>query len=245
MNELTSIVDRLKDLNLSGMAEAVSDLIKLPVQMRPSLEMALSKMVETEIRCRDDGRTARLLKASKLRYRVLVEDITCSTTRNFTHEQLTSIADCGFVRRGENLLITGLTGCGKSYIACALGYQACTLGLKTLYLNMNRFVDALKQARLDGTFAQMLSRLDKNDLIVLDDFGLQKMDGDTRIALLTLLEERYEKKSMIIISQLALDKWYDYIAETTLADAIMDRLINSSHHVNLEGPSLRKRKKII
>ncbi|MEG1659241.1 MAG: ATP-binding protein, partial [Bacteroides sp.] len=129
------------------------------------------------------------------------------------------------------------------YLACALGHQACTTGLKTLYLNMNRFVDVLKQSRLDGTFSQMLSRLDKNDLIVLDDFGLQKMDSDTRIALLTLLEERYEKKSMIIMSQLPLDKWYDYIAEATLADAIMDRLINSSHHINLEGPSLRKRKK--
>lgn len=243
MNELTTIVDRLKALKLNGMAEAVNDLIKLPVQMRPSLEMALSKMLETETRCRDDCRTAKLLKASKLRYRVLVEDITCSTTRNFTREQLTSIADCSFVRRGENLLITGLTGCGKSYIACAIGYQACTLGLKTIYLNMNRFVDTLKQSRLDGTFSQMLSRLDKNDLIILDDFGLQKMDSDTRIALLTLIEERYEKKSMIIISQLTLDKWYEYIAETTLADAIMDRLINSSQHVNLEGPSLRKRKK--
>lgn len=243
MNELTTIVDRLKALKLNGMAEAVNDLIKLPVQMRPSLEMALSKMLEAETRCRDDCRTARLLKASKLRYRVLVEDITCSTTRNFTSEQLTSIADCGFVRRGENLLITGLTGCGKSYLACALGHQACTLGLKTLYLNMNRFVDVLKQSHLDGTFSQMLSRLDKNDLIVLDDFGLQKMDSNTRIALLTLLEERYEKKSMIIMSQLPLDKWYDYIAEATLADAIMDRLINSSHHVSLEGPSLRKRKK--
>ena len=242
MNELASIVDRLKALKLSGMAEAISDIIKLPVQMRPSLEMALSKMLETEIRHRDDSRTARLLKASKLRYQVLVEDINCSTARNFTREQLMFIADCGFVRRGENLLITGLTGCGKSYLACALGNQACTLGLKTLYLNMNRFVDVLKQSRLDGTFSQMLSRLDKNDLIVLDDFGLQKMDSDTRIALLTLLEERYEKKSMIIISQLTLDKWYDYIAEATLADAIMDRLVNSSHHINLEGPSLRKRK---
>ena len=242
MNELASIVDRLKALKLSGMAEAVSDIIKLPIQMRPGLEMALSKMLETEIRYRDDSRTARLLKDSKLRYPVLVEDITCSTNRNFTREQLTFIADCGFVRRGENLLITGLTGCGKSYLACALGHQACTLGLKTLYLNMSRFVDVLKQSRLDGTFSQMLSRLDKNDLIVLDDFGLQKMDSDTRIALLTLLEDRYEKKSMIIISQLTLDKWYDYIAEATLADAIMDRLVNSSHHVNLEGPSLRKRK---
>lgn len=242
MNELATIINRLKALNLNGMAEAVGDMMKLSVQMRPSLEMALSKMLETEIRHRDDSRTTRLLKASKLRYQVLVEDIICSTARNLTHEQLTSVTDCGFVRRGENLLITGLTGCGKSYLACALGHQACTLGLKTLYLNMNRFVDALKQSRLDGTFSQMLSRLDKNNLIILDDFGLQKMDSDTRIALLTLLEERYEKRSMIIISQLSLDKWYDYIAEATLADAIMDRLVNSSHHVNLEGPSLRKKK---
>jgi DNA replication protein DnaC len=242
MNELATIANRLKFLKLNGMAEAVSDLMRLSLQMRPSLEMALSKMVEAETRHRDDSRTARLLKASKLRYRVLIEDISCSTARNLTHEQLTSIADCGFVRRGENLLITGLTGCGKSYLACALGHQACTLGIKTLYLNMNRFVDVLKQSRLDGTFSQMLSRLDKNDLIMLDDFGLQKMDGDTRIALLTLLEERYEKRSLIIISQLPLDKWYDYIAEATLADAIMDRLVNSSHHVSLEGPSLRKKK---
>lgn len=242
MNELATIINRLKALNLNGMAEAVGDMMKLSVQMRPSLEMALSKMLETEIRHRDDSRTTRLLKASKLRYQVLVEDIICSTARNLTHEQLTSVTDCSFVRRGENLLITGLTGCGKSYLACALGHQACTLGLKTLYLNMNRFVDALKQSRLDGTFSQMLSRLDKNNLIILDDFGLQKMDSDTRIALLTLLEERYEKRSMIIISQLSLDKWYDYIAEATLADAIMDRLVNSSHHVNLEGPSLRKKK---
>lgn len=242
MNEHSTVIDRLKALKLNGMAEALGDMMKLPVQMRPGLEMALSKMLDTETRHRDDSRTARLLKAGKLRYQVLVEDITCSTARNLSHEQLTTFADCGFVRRGENLLVTGLTGCGKSYLACALGYQACTIGLKTLYLNMNRFVDVLKQSRLDGTFSQRMSQLDKNDLIILDDFGLQKMDGDTRIALLTLLEERYEKRSMIIISQLSLDKWYEYIAETTLADAIMDRLVNSSHHINLEGPSLRKRK---
>lgn len=242
MDKFTAIVDRLKALNLNGMAEMVGDIMKLSVQMRPSLEMALSRMLEAEVRHRDDSRTTRLLKASKLRYRVLVDDISCSTARNLTHEKLDSIADCGFVRRGENLLITGLTGCGKSYLTCALGHQACTLGSKTLYLNMNRFVDVLKQSRLDGTFYQMLSRLNKNDLIILDDFGLQKMDGDTRIALLTLLEEHYEKKSMIIVSQLPLEKWYDYIAEATLADAIMDRLVNSSHHIELDGPSLRKKK---
>lgn len=243
MNELKIITEGLKSLRLNGMAEAVNDILKLPIQMRPNLELALSKIIETEIRSRDDSRTARLLKASKLRYQVIIDDITCSTARNLTQEQLGSIADCGFVRRGENLLITGLTGCGKSYLACAIGNQACTLGLKTLYLNMNRFCDVLKQAHVGGTFNQMLSKLDKKDLIILDEFGLQKMDADTRIALLTLLEDRYEKRSIIIVSQLPLDKWYDYIAEATLADAIMDRLINSSQHVSLEGPSLRKKKR--
>ena len=134
MNELTTIANRLKALKLNGMAEAVGDIMKLSIQMRLSLEMALSKMLETETRHRDDSRTARLLKASKLRYQVLVEDIICSTARNLTHEQLTSIADCGFIRRGENLLITGLTGCGKSYLALAL------LGIKPAHLDLKRCI---------------------------------------------------------------------------------------------------------
>lgn len=237
------LTDRLKSLGLYGMAEAVEDMLKLPLQMRPSLETAINKMIETEVRSRDDKRMARLLKAAKLRVKALIEDIICSTTRNLTREQLMAVADCGFIRRGENLLITGLTGCGKSYIACAIGQQACTLGLRTLYLSMNHFADQLRQSRLDGTWESLLTRLNKNDLIIFDDFGLQKMDGDTRLALLTLLDDRYEKKSVIITSQLPLDKWYDYIAEATLADAIMDRLINSSHHICLEGPSLRTRRK--
>lgn len=237
------LTDRLRSLGLIGMAEAASDMLKLPLQMRPSLECAIYKMVETEVRSRDDKRTARLLKAAKLRIKALIEDIICSTARNLTREQLMSVADCGFIRRGENLLITGLTGCGKSYLACAIGQQACSLGLRTLYLSMNHFADQLRQSRLDGTWESLLTRLNKNDLLIFDDFGLQKMDGDTRLALLTLLDDRYEKKSVIITSQLPLDKWYDYIAEATLADAIMDRLINSSHYISLEGPSLRKRRK--
>ena len=116
---------------------------------------------------RDDKRTARLLKAARLRVKALIEDIICSTARNLTREQLMSVADCGFVRRGENLLITGLTGCGKSYLACAIGQQACSMGLRTLYLSMNHFADQLRQSRLDGTWESLLNRLNKNDLIIL------------------------------------------------------------------------------
>ena len=236
------LTEQLRSLKLNGMAEAVGDMLLLPTHLRPSLESAVSKMVETEKAFRDESRTARLLKGAKLRVKALIEDIKCSTARNLTQDQLGAIADCGFIRRGENLLITGLTGTGKSFLACAIGYQACTLGLKTLYISMNHFIDQLKQARLDGTFEVLMTKLNKYDLIIFDDFGLQQMDSNTRIGLLTLLEDRYEKKSVIITSQLPLDKWYDYIAETTLADAIMDRLTTSSHHISLEGPSLRRRK---
>ena len=117
------------------------------------------------------------------------------------------------------------------------------LGLRTEYMNMNHFVDTIAQSRMDGTFQKLLKRLDRNDLIIFDDFGLVAMNADTRIALLQILEDRYEKKSVIIASQLPVDKWYDYIAEATLVDAIMDRLVNSSNLIKLEGPSMRQRRK--
>lgn len=237
------IVNRLKKLSLHGMAEAYNDIMALPPQMRPDMAGALSKMVDTEVRHRDDKRTARLLKASMLRIsHALIEDVECSLQRNLSRAQLDSVADCGFIRRGEGLLISGLTGCGKTFLACAIGHQACILGLKTLYLNMNKFSEILKKAKLEENVNSLLAHLDKNDLIILDDFGLQKMDEDTRMVLLMLLDDRYKKKSTIICSQLPVSKWYDYIAEPTIADAMMDRVINSSSLIELKGESMRKKR---
>ena len=235
------IIEQLRTLKLHGMAEAFGDIEKLPLQTRPSLEMAVAKMIEAENLVGYDDYSDNKVEGVELTtYHVNIEDIICSTARNLTQEQLSELAECGFIRRGENLLITGKTGCGKSYLACALARQACMLGLRALYLNMNRFAEILGQARLDGTFTKMLNRLNKIDVIVFDDFGLQKMSNETRLSLLSLLEDRY---AVIIASQLPLDKWYDYLAEPTLADAIMDRLVNTSHHVSLEGPSLRGKRK--
>lgn len=115
------------------------------------------------------------------------------------------MADCSFVRRGDNLLITGLTGCGKSYLACALGHQACSIGISTLFLSMNHFADELTKARLEGTYQKLTKKLGKKDLLILDDFGLQPLTLKARLALLTLLEDRYEEKSVIITFQLPLD----------------------------------------
>ena len=156
---------------------------------------------------------------------------------------MSQIGDCSFIRRAENILITGLTGCGKSYLACALGRQACQLGFRTEYLNMNKFIERIALSKIDGTFLKVITHLEKNELIILDDFGLQPLDVNSRLALLQILEERYDRKSVIIISQLPISKWYDYIAEPTLADAIMDRLINNATHIELKGESMRKRQK--
>jgi len=152
------------------------------------------------------------------------------------------LADGMFIDRAENILITGATGCGKSYLACALGRQACSLGYRVIYFGMNRFLERIAQSKLDGTFIKMLNQIEKTHLLILDDFGLTPLDSISRLALLQVLEDRYEKRSVIITSQLPVMKWYDFIGEPTLADAIMDRLAGNAHRIELKGESLRKKK---
>ena len=183
---IQTTITQLRELGLHCMAEAFESMMRLPLQKRPGLERAVEKMIQTELCIRDRKLAEKLLKAAKLRYKVFIEDITCSVERNLTEGRLAEVADCNFIRRGENLLITGLTGCGKSYLACALGYQACTLGLSTLFLSMNHFADELTKARLEGTYQKVIKKLGKKDLLILDDFGLQPLTPDARLALLTL-----------------------------------------------------------
>ena len=242
MNAQETII-QLKELKLKGMAAALEAVMTLPVQNRPTLELAIARMVEAEQQDRQDRKTEMYLKTSRLRYTSLLEDVICGTDRNFTKEDLAAFSDCSFIRRHENLLIQGKCGCGKSFLACALGRQACILGYRTVYLNMNSFVEKVAISKLDGSFLKMITSLEKNDLIILDDFGLQPMDMNTRLALLQILEERYERKSVIIASQLPITKWYDYIGDATLADAIMDRLVANANKIELKGESMRQRKK--
>ena len=152
------------------------------------------------------------------------------------------IADCSFIDRAENLLITGKTGCGKSYLACAIGRQACTLGYRTLYFGMNRFLEKISLSKLDGTYVKLLNQIEKAQLIIIDDFGLHPLNGVTRLTLLQILEDRYGIKSTIITSQLPVAKFWEYIGESSVADAIMDRLAGNAHRFELEGDSLRTKK---
>lgn len=234
-------LEHLEQLKLLGMAQAYRGAIALPLQDQPTAHELIARLVEAEAQSRTSQRTKMYLKLSKLRYDAVIEQVQCSSTRNFSRDELLSFADCGFIQRSENILITGATGCGKSYLACAIGRQACSLGYKTYYLGMNRFVEQLALSRIDGTYIKLLNHFEKIPLIILDDFGMAPMDNQTRLALLQLLEDRYGRRSTIITSQIPVNLWHQYINEPTLADAIMDRLSGSAHKIDLKGESLRKK----
>ena len=235
-------LEKLQQLKLFGMAQAYETTLVLPSHELPTANELMARLVEAEQLSRIQQRTQMYLKLSGLRYDALLEQIKCSPERNLTRDQILALADCTFIPRAENILITGSTGCGKSYLACAFGRQACTLGYKTLYLGMNRFTEKLALSKLDGSYIKLLNQIEKIPLIILDDFGLVPLENHARTALLQLLEDRYGKRSTIITSQLPVAKWYQYINEPTLADAIMDRLSGSAHRFELKGESLRRKK---
>jgi DNA replication protein DnaC len=235
-------LDQLSQLKLHGMSRAYQAALSMPVQDQPSLSMFMARLAEAELQDRTHKKTQLFLLQSKLRYNAVLEQVHCNDNRNLSKEKLMMVADCSFVERAENLLITGATGCGKSYLACAIGRQACTLGYRTLYFGINRFFGKITDAKLDGSFVKLLNQIEKTHLLVLDDFGLYPLDGVSRLALLQILEDRYGKKSVIITSQLPISKWYEYIGESTIADAIMDRLAVNAHRFELKGESLRKKK---
>ncbi|MEA1897839.1 MAG: IS21-like element helper ATPase IstB, partial [Bacteroidota bacterium] len=234
-------LDHLEQLKLDGMLQAYQAVLSMAVQNQPSLNQFMARLAEAEIQSRAAKRTELYLRQSKLRYNAILEQVHCNPERNLSKEKLMMIADCSFIERAENLLITGSTGCGKSYLACALGRQACTLGYRTLYFGINRLLEKISLSKLDGTYVKLLNQVQKAQLIIIDDFGLHPLDGVTRLALLQMLEDRYGIKSTIITSQLPVAKWYEYIGESTIADAIMDRLAVNAHRFELKGESLRKK----
>jgi DNA replication protein DnaC len=242
MNTQETIL-QLEGLKLKGMADCYKALQEMPITSRPQLDQFVARMVEAEKQYRNERRTALYLKTSKLRYNAVLEDVICSEERNISKETLLNIMDCSFIRRAENILIDGKTGCGKSFLACAIGRQACIMGYRVEYFSMNKFIERIALAKMDGTLLKVINHIERNDLIVFDDFGLQPLDNNSRLALLQILEDCYQRKSVIVTSQLPVGKWYDYINEPTLADAICDRLLANASRIELKGDSMRRKSK--
>ena len=233
-------VDQLHQLRLDGMAHAYAATLKLPAQQQPHAHDLLATLTKTETFHRQHRKSQLYLSLSKLRFDAVLPEVHCSADRNLSNDQIALLASCNFIRQPQNLLITGATGCGKSFLACALGRHACQMGYKTLYLNMNRFIEKIAAAKLDGSYVKILNQIEKIPLLILDDFGLQPLDQNLRLALLQILEDRYGKRPILVASQLPVSEWYNYLGEPTLADAILDRLTANAHRLELKGNSMRQ-----
>jgi DNA replication protein DnaC len=238
----TQTLQQLQQLKLQGMAASYRSQLDLPIHQQLESHELIAQLVQAELLNRNNERTAYFLKMAKLRVPATPEQIECSVARNLTKQQLGVLLEGQYIKSGETVLITGPTGCGKSYLACALGHQACIQGYKVLYLNMNRLIEKITLAKLDGSYLKVLNQFERVPLVILDDFGLQTLDQTMRVAMLQILEDRYAKKSVIITSQLPVAKWHTYINEPTLADAILDRLTAKAQRIELKGESMRRKK---
>lgn len=238
----TQTLEQMHDLKLTGMASSYRSQLELPLNQQLEGQELIAHLLQSEKLYRSNERMETLIKGARFRTNATPEDIECSAARNLSKAQFSSLLEGRYLVQGENILITGSTGCGKSYLACALGYQACLMGIKTKYYNMNRLIEAIIMAKTEGSYLRFINQLEKISLIILDDFGLQSMNKNIKLALLQMIEDRYGKKSLIITSQLPVASWYDYLDEPTLADAIMDRMSAKSQRIELQGESRRKKK---
>ena len=238
----TQTLEQMKQLRRHGMYHAYHSQLELPLNQQLDGHDLVAQLVQSEQQDRSNEKTAYYLKLAKLRLPATADQVECGPSRNLSKQQLATLTEGRYLGQGENILITGATGCGKSYLACALGHQACIQGYKTTYLNMNRLIEKVILSKLDGSYIKLLNHMERQTLIILDDFGLQPLTQEIRLTLLQLLEDRYGKKSIIVTSQLPVAKWHEYINDPTLADAILDRLTANASRIELKGESLRRKK---
>lgn len=233
-------LEKIKKLKLLGMARAYQTSLENDKLQQLSADELITLLVEAEWDDRLNRNIERRLRNAKFRYQSSIETIDFGADRNLDRNQMMRFAECTYIRKQENILITGSTGIGKSHIATALGHQACTLGFKVYYANMAKLFSKLKMGKADGSYIREISRIERQDLLILDDFGLLPLDNQNRSALMEIIEDRHKKASMIITSQLPVNCWHEVIGEKTIADAILDRIVHDAHRIELKGESLRK-----
>jgi len=227
-------------LRLHGMNRSWKALLETRRQSELSLEEGLEILLQAEVQDRENRRFDRLQKNARFRYQASVEEIRYDASRGIDKSIIARLATGQYLDKGESVLITGATGCGKSFIASALGHQACAQGYKVAYFNTQKLLMKTKMARAEGTIFKLFEGLSKTNLLILDDFGLTHLQQQQQLDLMEIIEDRHAKSSTIIASQLPVSNWFDVIGEETIADAILDRLVHTSHRIELKGESLRK-----
>jgi len=238
----TEILNQMKLLRLHGMHRAFSQSLE-PDSQKYTPDELIEFLIQSESDDRYNRRINRLTSNAKFRYTASIEDIKYDDTRNIDKNMIQRLAECQFISEAKNIIVTGSTGVGKSYLASAIGYQACSLGHKVMYYNTYKLFTKLKISKADGTYLKEVNKIAKQDLLILDDFGLKTLDSNDRQYLMELIEDRHGKKSTLIASQLPVDNWHEIIAENTIADAILDRIVHHAFRLNLQGDSMRKKQR--
>lgn len=237
-------LEKMSHMRLLGMHQAYKASIESDQsQQQFTNDELVQHLIESEWDDRRHRAVQRGLKNANFRYSASIEQLDYSGERGLDKNIVQRLSTCDFIKKGEDLFITGSTGTGKSFLASALGQQACLMGYKILYSNTAKLMSHLKMAKADGADLKELSRIEKQDALILDDFGVQPFDAGSRALLLDIIEDRHGKRTTIITAQLPVKKWHEVIGENTLADAILDRIVHQSIRIELYGESLRKKQK--
>jgi len=232
---------KLQALKLTGMYHALLEQLHMPESAALSFDERLGLLVDRESTERDNRRLTSRLQKAKLRQQACLEDIDYRHPRGLDKSLMASLATCQWVRDRHNVLLTGPTGIGKTWLACALGHQACREGWTVLYLRLPRLLQELPIAKGDGRYVKLMLALAKTDVLILDDWGLATLSDENRRDLLELFEDRYDRRATVVTSQLPVEHWHEALGDPTLADAILDRLVHNAYKITLRGDSMRKR----
>jgi DNA replication protein DnaC len=240
MNDQT--ISKMKTMKLYGMVRAFSTSLESGRNEKCTPDELISALIDSEWDERYNRKLNRTVRNAHFRYKAAVEQINFDAQRKLNKNQILRLADCDFIRKKENVLITGSTGVGKSYIASAIGHQACSFGYKVLYEHSSKLFARLKTAKADGTYLKEIIKIERQELLIIDDFGIQPLDQQCRTILMEIIEDRHGKKSTLLTSQVPVNQWHEVIGEQTIADAILDRIIHDAQRLEIKGESMRKKR---